>query len=166
MIDAVRQQYLEAMGITAWVRRGQRPPGSDATPAEAVTTAVGAAVDSSVRVGPGEGPGLCVCAGADEASDPLASDIARAMGAPPAWAWPDTGPDAGTLEDVAGERLFTGLVVFGAGLARMLFDGDPPVSCGPARVVVVPSLGEMETSGDARRACWRALREAGLVASG
>ncbi|KAA9130793.1 hypothetical protein F3N42_10490 [Marinihelvus fidelis] len=117
----------------------------------------------AVRLGPGEGPALLLCAGPGEASGALANDVCRALGGQPAWAWPDSGEQGMPVAEAAEERMFTAIVIFGAGLARTLFGGKPPVSCGAARVVIAPSMAELKSGPDARRACWKALLESGVV---
>ncbi len=172
MTPDARLAYLEALGIPLWVRREKlaafSPAPASAIPGTVPETAVVPAAPvarkpRSVRLSPGEGPGLLICAGPGEASGALAGDLGRTLGGQPAWAWPDSGNAAQPVEDASKARMFTALVVFGAGLARTIFGGKPPVSCGAARVVVAPSMAELKSNADARRECWRVLRESGVI---
>lgn len=148
-MDALQLQYLQAMRIPVWVPR----------------VAAGLEAEGAVclHVGPGSAPVLLVCAEAGHSATTLASDLARALGGAPAWAWPDV-PGEGSLEETVRERLLTGIAVFGADLARRLFGGSPPASLGTARVVVLPAMDELLADPGARRGCWKLLLESGLAA--
>ena len=110
----------------------------------------------------GNGSCLLVCAGPEQSATPLASDLARVLGATPVWAWPSEDPDSGALAQAVDDRLFTSVVVFGAGLAARVCGGEPPASCGSAQLLVGPDLEELLTQADARRQCWAVLRAGGL----
>lgn len=143
------------------------PPVPETGPASAVAPASPRVERKprALRLGPGEGPGLFLCAGPGEASGPLAGDLGRTLGGQPAWAWPDAGSAARPVETVSEERMFTAIVVFGAGLARAVFGGQPPVTCGAARVLIAPSMAELKSSAKARQACWKVLRESGVISA-
>lgn len=141
MNEARRRAYLEAMGYDVWVAK---PPGPG--PVRLV-------------IGPGGGGDLLVCAAPDESSSKLAADIARVLGNDPVWAWPDPNgeSDRPTVEEAVTDRLFTQMVVFGAGLARDLFGSQPPEVLGSSAVRIAPALDELAVRGTAKRAFWRLI---------
>jgi len=156
MLDSRRQSYLDAMGITTWVLRD---PGR----------CVGAApaAEPVLKLGPGNGGTLMVCADGTEAASSLASDISRALCGVPVWAWPVTAGDGCvTLEQAVGERLFTSVAIFGAALAASFFPRTPPDRVQTAKLVYLPSLPDLERDGDARRGLWLELCRAGIVDGG
>lgn len=168
--------YLEAMGLTVWVRRDRvEPPktGSATGPniatqapvSTAPTPAVSGAASQRAQVvaGPGNGSCLYLCGPGDETSSPLASDLARVLGAAPVWGSVADGGEGQPLEVLIAERLFTQLVIFGEASARLVFGGAIPETCGPARVTVVDDLRRLAGDPGARRSCWAAFRAAGIV---
>ncbi len=188
-----RDAYLEALGLTPWVRRGDadamQVPGS-VTEAAARTPSSGAASAASaapaakaeprperpnpaptkpqpepqgVVLGPGQGDCLYVCGSNDDTAGPLASDLARVPGESPVWALVAADGEGDRLEAAIAERLFTQVVVFGAAQAQLVFGGDAPDQCGPARVTVVPDLDRLARDARARRQCWALLKGAGIV---
>lgn len=155
--------YLQAMGVEVWLPRGGPPVGNPAqSPAQPVEQGRQALPGVGLRLGPGNGSCLLVCAGPEQSATPLASDLARVLGATPVWAWPSEDPDSGALAQAVDDRLFTSVVVFGAGLAARVCGGEPPASCGSAQLLVGPDLEELLTQADARRQCWAVLRAGGL----
>jgi DNA polymerase III psi subunit len=193
MLDERRRRYLEAMGISTWSLRevGQaaakepateepsaeaRTPGGvtprapvsvvpePSAPAEPPVDACSATV--GIRLGPGRDGILLVCAGNDEPASRLASDIARALGAVPVWAWPGAGTEVVSIESAVEENLFTEVAVFGADLAASLFPGDVPAKVGAASILQLPSMAAIREQADSRRSLWNALCRAGMVKPG
>jgi hypothetical protein len=162
-LNRQRLQYLEAIGVELWLPRGRQ---GLAAPAELAVTAAAqqpaaAAAAPALHFAPGSGSCLFVCASAAESATPLASDLARTVGGAPVWAWPAEGAD-GQLEQVAEERLFTAVLIFGEALAHQLYGQQVPANCGPAPLLVAPALASVAASAQARRACWAAIRASGL----
>lgn len=153
MLDRRQQAYLDAMGITMWVLRDQGEPE------RAFPTAA-----SLLKLGPGDGGTLMVCATDAEAAGSLASDISRALSGVPVWAWPVEAEDGlVTLEQAVSERLFTNVAVFGAELAATLFPEGVPGSVQTASLVQLPSIPVLEQDGQARRGLWLELCRCGIM---
>jgi len=157
-MDRLQLQYLEAIGIQAWVSRDLAPPRE--IPAES-----GALSATALRLGPGEGGCLFVCEQAEQSGGRLAADLARACREQPVWAWPEDAEGAGSVEDAVRERLFTAIIVFGPTLASRLVGAPTPEALGTARVMVAPGLETVAADPAARRACWAALCRAGVAGS-
>ena len=142
--------YLEAMGIPVWVRKEiAAKPGREAA--------------AGLRLGPGSGQFLLLCANAGETSGHLASDITRVFTAEPVWAWPAIDEPGQSVEAAIDERFFTTLVVFGPEAARQVFGKDTPGMIGPARVLVVPAMDELANDPAARCSLWNILCSKRLV---
>lgn len=143
MSEVRRRAYLEAMGFDVWVAR---PPDLQW---------------DRLQMGPGQGSTLLVCASPEEGESTISSDIARAIGGDPVWAWPDPqdDPEAPRLEDAVRDRLFTRVIVFGEIVAERLFGGLPPDVLLSSAVNVTCTLGELSTRGSAKRALWQLLRQ-------
>ncbi len=153
MLDGRQQAYLDAMGITTWVLRVQGPPEQ----ALAKTA-------PALKLGPGNGGTLLVCATGAEAAGSLASDIGRALSGVPVWAWPaEVEAGSVTLEQAVSERLFTSVVIFGAELAATLFPGGVPGGVQTASLVQLPSIPVLEQDGQARRGLWLELCRCGIM---
>ena len=151
MIDARRQQYLQAMELSVWLLRQQDEAGSGEP--------------ASLHIGPGNGSLLLVCSEPGETATPLAADLVRSLPAVPVWAWPAVDGNAGvSLAEAVADRLLTGVAVFGTELSQRVFASAAPGTLGSARVVVLPALQELLSDPLARRSCWRALLAAGLTA--
>jgi DNA polymerase III psi subunit len=151
VIEQQRLAYLQALDIPVWLPRTQGPSSAPTS------------LPHRVRLGPGTGSTLVVCDQPDQSSSILASDIARALEGAPVWAWPDDSASGLTLEEAVQDRLFTGLVVFGPGLAERLLGGAITERLGPARVLVADELDTLGGSAVARRELWRRLCLGGLV---
>jgi hypothetical protein len=186
-----REAYLEALGLTPWVLRDREagdavdpvisegedvkppePPASapDRAMAEVPAPPVQAPADrvetgrrARVRLGPGTGSCLFLCGPADDEAAPLASDLARVPADAPVWAKLTDGDEGSLLEGAIAERLFTQVVVFGEAAARLVFGDDIPEACGPARVTVVDDLSRLGRDAGARKACWVAMKTAGVA---
>lgn len=152
MIESRQRAYLDAMGIPVWTLR-------QATPAEL------APVDSdlSLRLGPGNGGILLICATDTESASKLANDIGRSLGSVPVWSWPDSGVDSVKPAAAVDQNLFTTVAIFGTTLAEQFFGRKLPESVNSARLVLLPSLHELETKPEARRALWSDLCRNSMV---
>jgi hypothetical protein len=174
-----RHAYLEALGLTPWVLRTgnaveteavkeESPAQSDASvdsesSAERHVQGASTGQRAGVRLGPGKGSCLYLCGPGDDEAAPLASDLARVPDDVPVWAKLSDGNGGTLLEAAIAERLFTQVVVFGEAAARLVFGDEIPDACGPARVTVVDDLSRLSRDPGARRACWAALKTAGVV---
>lgn len=138
MTEAVRREYLEALGIEVWQ---SRPPP---------------VAQDRLVIGPGRGSTLLVCASPTESAGKLAGDVVRALAAEPVWAWPDPAGDTAseTLEEAIANRLFTRVIVFGEGPGALLYGGDVPAVLGSASINQVPGLEDLAISGSNKRAFW------------
>ena len=78
MIDSKQQAYLDALDIGVWCLR------------ESPTVEIpGSELETGLKLGPGGGGILLVCAQDSHSASRLANDISRALGSVPVWAWPD-----------------------------------------------------------------------------
>jgi len=153
MLSNRQQAYLRAMDITVWNLRRT-------TPSVKVETAM-------LKLGPGSGGVLLVCGADHESAGRLANDIDRSLGSAPVWAWPIAGEDGAVgLEDAVGEYLFTTVAFFGERLARQFFAGDPPANIRSAKLVVLPSMQDVQDSAAARRALWAGFCKTGMIDNG
>lgn len=152
MIDNLQQAYLDAMGIDVWTLRVpvsltepevEEPPG--------------------LKLGPGTGGTLLICATDSDPASKLANDIGRSLGSIPVWAWPLDDTVAIKLEDAVKQHLFTTVAIFGDRLAKQLFGGKPPVSVLTSRVVLLPEMRDLEEQPGARRDLWATLCRSGMV---
>jgi len=142
--------YLEAMGIPVWVRKEfAAQAGRDEL--------------AGLRLGPGSGQFLLLCANAGETAGHLASDIARVFSAEPVWAWPAIDEPGQTAETAVDEHLFTTLVIFGAEAAGQVFGEDVPGVIGPARVLEAPAMKELANDPAARSRLWDTMCSKRLV---
>lgn len=152
MSDQQKRAYLEAMGIDVW-RMRQQP----------VVETEEFHGDPGIRLGPGNGSTLLICADNTDSSSKLANDIVRALGNMPVWAWPqDDGPSTG-LASTVDEHLFTVVAVFGDELAGHFFGGDVPGNIKAAKLVVLPSMQAISSESDSRKQLWHILCRAGMV---
>ena len=183
MISSRQQAYLDAMGIGVWSLRDAAPPGvAVETQAEAVaaelktpqeilvdtlveTPVVPAATADSpgLKLGPGGGGILLVCAVDTDSASRLANDISRALGSVPVWAWPHADSAAVKLTKAVEENLFTTVGVFGDEVARQFFDGDLPDSLQSANLVLLPSMQDIQHRAEARQLLWAAFCRSGMV---
>jgi len=141
------------MGIDVWIAR---KPGLQ-------TDTVFAGVPG-LKLGPGSGGVLFVCAAGSDSASKLANDISRSLGSDPVWAWPDDENPLVNLEDAVNEHLFTTLAIFGKPLATHFFAGDLPPVLGSSRVVLLPEMSELEHNPVARKSLWTTLCRFGMIA--
>ncbi|MDX1459835.1 MAG: DNA polymerase III subunit psi [Xanthomonadales bacterium] len=149
MSQARRRAYLAAMDIPVWVLRGSEPV-SESPP-------------SGVRVGPGNGSVLLLCADPEEASLPIAADIARALAGEPVWAWPEEGDEGEPLEAAVAERMLTHVVIMGSELETRLLGGPVSGVIGSAGVLRAPGMRELISSPSQRKSLWDQLCRHGLA---
>jgi hypothetical protein len=112
-------------------------------------------------IGPGSGQTLLLCNRQEQASQRLASDIARCLDEAPVWGWQaqvkaGTNPEIPglSLEDAIRDRLFTRVLLFGA--AAGTSPGESEV-IGSARIIQAPSLAELGESPQQKRSLWAQL---------
>lgn len=184
VISNRQKAYLEAMDIGVWVLRDTgvaQGPGLEAmvtetsVVAEASPGAVPLQTDRvtaepshhtpTLKLGPGRGGVLLVCGADTDSASRLASDISRALGSVPVWAWPHTDANAVKLDNAVEENLFTTVAVFGEELAAQFFEGDIPASLNAANVVLLPSMQDIQNRPDARRQLWGAFCRSGMVST-
>lgn len=148
MNEARRQAYLEAMGFDVWLARPAAP--------EACRLRCASERTDDAKI-------LAICEREDQAGTRMAQDIARAFNDELAWAWPETGPVSDSsgesfgLAELVDEKLYTGVVIFGRELPRLLGCKAGAGIVGSARVQVATSLDELEVSPAARREFWETV---------
>ena len=183
-----QKAYLDAMGIGVWSLREQPRAAAEEvgeSPAEAIAGAAVEAVPDAptdkpvetahrpllenppgtpgLKLGPGQGGILLVCAQDSDSASRLANDINRALGKPPVWAWPDAGSGAVRLDAAVEENLFTTVAIFGHELTQRLFEGELPANMHGASLVQLPAMQEISSQAEARRTLWAVLNRAGMV---
>ena len=159
MVDRRQMAYLEAMDINVWQLRAT-PPAAEP---ELKITAPEAQIAVGLKLGPGSGGTLLVCADPADSATRLANDIVRALGSVPVWAWPETDAKAVGLAEAIEEHLFTTVAIFGDGLARQLFDNEIPASLKAAKLVPLPSMQDVQQRAEARRVLWHTICRSGMV---
>lgn len=148
VVDARQQAYLEAMGVSIWALRTAKPADHGV----------------GLKLGPGRGSVLLICENDIDSASKLATDIGRAMGRVPVWAWPADNADSVVLKEVVNDHLFTTVAVFGKTLAKQFFGQKLPATLNSASLVVLPAMPELERHADARRLLWSVLCQSGMVA--
>jgi DNA polymerase III psi subunit len=152
MINSRQQAYLDAMDIGVWCLR------------DAVKTPVlSKYVPAVLKLGPGSGGVLLICAADSDSASRLSSDISRCLSNVPVWAWPDTNPGAKILTDAVEENLFTTVAIFGQDLSAQLFDRDMPAHLNSAKLVQLPSMEDIQSRAGARQTLWKTLCRSGMV---
>lgn len=152
MIAQRKQAYLEALGIPVWVRKELANQKPDIEPA-------------SLTLGPGSGEVLMICAGVEQPSGQIASDIARSLKYEPVWAWLSTGETGSSVADAVSEHLFTTTIIFGSEVAFALFGSDVPQTIHSSRLLVAPTTDELAASPLQRKALWEMLCNSQLAGS-
>jgi len=151
--------YLDAMDITVWSLRA-----TTAVHTVAFDNVAGDP-DLSLKLGPGNGGILLICATDTDSAGKLANDIGRSLGCVPVWSWPDVGADTIKPAVAVAENLFTTIAVFGTELAEKFFGSELPKSLHSANLIVLPSMHDLETRAQARQTLWTDLCRAGMVAA-
>jgi DNA polymerase III psi subunit len=180
-----QKAYLDAMGIGVWSLREQPQAAVDEVGESAfagvpVDVVADVPADEPVhtpdmspvedpagtpglKLGPGRGGVLLICAQDGDSASRLANDINRALGKPPVWAWPDTGSGAVKLDAAVQENLFTTVAIFGDELKQRYFEGELPASMHGASLVQLPAMQEISSRAEARRTLWAVLSRAGML---
>lgn len=146
--------YLDAMGIPVWSLRDTaaiEPPVTD--------------IALSLKLGPGSGGILLICATDTDSASKLANDISRSLASIPVWSWPDNGADTVKPAVAVDENLFTTIAVFGTELAEQFFGKSLPESLNSASLVLLPSLPDLETRAQARQTLWADLCRSGMISA-
>jgi len=155
MLDSRQQAYLDAIDIGVWRLRKPLMPESVVT--EKAT---------QLKLGPGSGGILLICAADTDTAGRLANDIKRALGSAPVWAWPSADSDVVNLSLAVKENLFTTVAIFGRELAAQFFDDEPPVHLVSAKLVLLPSMQDIQNRAEARRELWSAFCGSGMLDPG
>jgi hypothetical protein len=168
MISDRQQAYLDAIGIEVWSLRESASPSPSPSPSLSPppTPSVVASLNAStprLRIGTGGGGILLICAADVDSAGRLANDISRSLGNVPVWAWPDDEPTAIDLDSAVDEKLFTTVAVFGSDLAGQFFDGDLPTAVSSAKLVLLPSMRDIQTKPEARQSLWASFCRSGMV---
>ena len=183
-----QKAYLDAMGIGVWSLREQPQTVADTVDELPVDADIDARTEvvadvptdkpehtpvvSAVKIPPGTpglklGPGgggvLLVCAEDVDSASKLANDIDRALGEVPVWAWPDTDQEAVQLTDAVAEHLFTTVAIFGGELAQRFFEDELPANVHGANLVQLPAMRDIADQAETRRTLWKVLCRAGMV---
>ena len=159
VISSRQQAYLDAMDIGVWFLRETVAPLVSSPPIPSADTIPG------LKLGPGSGGILLICAADTDSASRLSNDISRVLGNVPVWAWPDTGVDAIELTRAVEDKLFTTVAIFGNELAAQFFAGDLPASLKSAKVVLLPDMCDLQSGAEARQALWTSLCRAGMVSA-
>lgn len=178
MISERQHAYLDAIGIEVWSLRESdlltqpqaqpqpQPQAQAQVSAPAPVQAVGTSTQESglrLRIGSGSGGLLLVCAADVDSASRLANDISRALGSVPVWAWPNDEETAVELATAVDEKLFTTVAVFGDDLAGRFFAGQLPSAVSSAKLVLLPSMQDIQTSAEARQSLWDTIYRSGMV---
>ena len=163
--ENLRLQYLDALGIDAWISRS-RAARLESKSAAALLP--GLAVTGQVvryTIGPGSGQTLLLCRQREEASSKLASDIARCLDEAPVWGWrsvavtgAEGGPEGQDLETAIRDRLFTRVLVFDD---AALAGNNQSEVMGSARIIHAPLLAELASNPQHKRRLWSHLLASG-----
>jgi len=169
MISNRQQAYLDAMEIGVWTLRETvtQPVSSSPVPSQLTSSPERHSTDKTPRLklGPGSGGILLICAVDTDSASRLATDISRALGTVPVWAWPDADSAAVELANAVEDKLFTTVAIFGNELAAQFFDGELPASLNSAKVVLLPVMHDLQSGAEARQALWTSLCRAGMVSA-
>jgi DNA polymerase III psi subunit len=147
-----QQAYLDAMDITVWRSR------------ESVISEAGVVENHArLRLGPGSGGILLICTADSDSAGRLANDINRVLGGTPVWAWPYADDVAVDLTRAVEENLFTTVAFFGQELALQFFDGELPAHLNSAKLVLLPSMQDIQNQAGARRVLWATFCQSGML---
>jgi len=166
MINERQHAYLDAIGIEVWSLRESAPPAPIVDSVSIDTPSIQSqsiSCDTRLKIGSGSGGVLLICAVDVDSACRMANDISRALGGVPVWAWPDDEAAATELASAVDEKLFTTVAVFGDELAGQFFEGTLPEAVSSARLVMLPSMQDLQTRADARRSLWATICRAGMV---
>ncbi|MDH3902786.1 MAG: hypothetical protein OEU84_01320 [Xanthomonadales bacterium] len=155
MHSSLQLAYLEAMDIAVW---SSRKPASRES--GAVTSHI------SLKLGPGNAGSLLICQADTDSAGRLANDISRTLGRAPVWAWPSDDTGTVDLPRAVDDKLFTTVAIFGEELAMQLFEGELPDQLNSAKLVLLPSLRDIQNTSEARRNLWATLCLSGMLEQG
>ncbi|MFC1777003.1 hypothetical protein ACFL3I_06655 [Pseudomonadota bacterium] len=151
-ITTRQQAYLDAMDIGVWHLRESAPAAAPDT-----------GCVPRLKLGPGNGGVLLICAEDTDSASRLANDINRALGNVPVWAWPHVDTGGVELNNAVEESLFTTVAIFGDDLVAQLFNGELPVSLNAAKIVLLPAMQDILDQADIRRGLWETFCRSGMV---
>jgi len=148
----IQLAYLDAMDIQVWSLREPVMPETET-------------VENLVRLklGPGSGGILLICAADSDSASRLANDINRVLDGAPVWAWPYHDDSAVDLTRAVQENLFTTVAFFGQELALQFFGGELPVHLNSAKLVLLPSMQDIQNQAEARRMLWATFCSSGML---
>ena len=152
MVNSRQQAYLDAMDIGVWCLRGTHPAAMINT--ENVP---------GLKLSPGGGGVLLVCATDTDSASRLATDIGRALGGVPVWAWPVSDDTAVKMNIAIEENLFTTVAIFGQALAGRFFGRELPDNLGSAKLLLLPAMQDIQSKAEARRTLWSTFCRTGMV---
>jgi len=155
MLSSRQQDYLDAMEIGVWSLREPIAPQAD--------VATGCA---QLKLSPGSGGTLLICAADTDSASLLANDINRVIGGTPVWAWPFADSGAVNLTRAVEENLFTTVAIFGKELAAQFFDDALPGHLNSANLVLLPSMQDIQNRAEARRLLWTTFCRSGMLETG
>ena len=147
-----RQAYLDAMDIPVWSLREPVMPEAGVVENHA-----------RLKLGPGSGGILLICTADSDSAGRLANDINRVLGGAPVWAWPYLDDGAVDLSRAVGENLFTTVAFFGQELALQVFGGDLPAHLNSAKLVLLPSMQDIQNQAGAGRELWATFCKSGML---
>ena len=152
MHSSLQQAYLEAMDIAVW---SLRQPASPET---------GIAKNHvQLKLGPGNAGSLLICAADTDSAARLANDISRTLGSSPVWAWPSDDTGTVDLPSAVEDKLFTTVAIFGEELAMQMFEGELPAHLNSAKLVLLPSMQDIQNMAESRRTLWATLCRSGML---
>lgn len=154
MIGSRQKAYLDAMDIPLWelrcVAQQQASHGAEVP---------------GLKLGPGNGAILLICAADTEAASKLSNDISRTLESVPVWAWPASDEAAISPTEAVDKNLFTTVAVFGEQLARQFFGSDLPARLNSASLLLLPAMQDLEARAEARRELWQLMCRSGMIIS-
>ncbi len=165
MLSSRQQAYLDAMDIGVWSLRRSAVPANGASK-KPVQPEPKQLESVQLKLGPGGGGVLLICAADNESASRLANDINRALGRVPVWAWPCADSGSVELARAIDDKLFTTVAIFGEQLASQFFDAEPPGCMNSANLVILPSLQDIQDQAEARRALWVTFCRSGMLEAG
>jgi len=118
---------------------------------------------AQLKLGPGTGGILLICSADHESASRLANDINRVLDSSPVWAWPCVDTGAVSLIQAVDENLFTTVAIFGESLAAQYFQGEQPAHLNSAKLVLLPSMQDIQNRAETRRALWAIFCRSGMI---
>lgn len=152
MHSSVQQAYLEAMDIAVWSLRQPASPEAGTVKKHV-----------QLKLSPGNAGSLLICAADTDSAGRLANDISRTLGSAPVWAWPSDDTGTVDLPGAVEDKLFTTVAIFGEELAMQMFEGELPAHLNSAKLLLLPSMRDIQTMAEARRTLWATLCHSGML---